>query len=649
VSHTFKSGTVTTTGWTDNSGGTIAVEQDAYLLSTTNGIYLGDGPWTLAINGTVSGADTSTAAIHLLAFDAAKNSKITIGTEGTVSDRALASTAIYLEQTTDVANSGVVSGNSFGIDFEAPALQDKFSLNNTKSGTIFAAGFAVYDASPATMTLTNAGRIVGADAIYAAGPTAIANTGVISGDITLGVNADKFTNSGQITGGLSFGDGVNTLINSNTISGNVVFGVNADKLTNSGEITGNLNLGSGENVVTSSGTVTGNVVFGDSADKLTNSGQIGGALDFGKGDNVLINHGTVGSDVSLNSGNDTVTNTGTLEGFIALGAGANALTNSGSIHDLVTFGGGNDTLKNSGTITNAVQMGGGDDKVTNSGVVEGFISLGGGDDTLVGGTHSDFASDGLGTDSYKLGGGNDIYRPDLEAGDGHDTVDGGSGYDTYNASLLAGAGMVINLDSKAHVFMAAVISAHTVICDTGASETVTGFESVIGINDAAHADVIIGSSVAESFSGGVGDDTLWGEGGNDTLNGGDGSDLLLGGLGVDLLSGGAGDDTFIFESTKDSGVTRATRDTITDFAGDSVTPHDIIDVTSIDANTLAVDDQSFSFIGMNAAFTHVAGEIHAMVQDTQTVVEGDTNGDGRADFAITLLGVVDLGAANFAP
>jgi serralysin len=81
----------------------------------------------------------------------------------------------------------------------------------------------------------------------------------------------------------------------------------------------------------------------------------------------------------------------------------------------------------------------------------------------------------------------------------------------------------------------------------------------------------------------------------------------------------------------------AAADTITDFQLGS----DKIDLSQIDANTKIAGDQSFSFI--TGAFTGVAGQLH----DVDGVLSGDVDGDGVADFQITLtnkplLGVADL-------
>jgi hypothetical protein len=56
-------------------------------------------------------------------------------------------------------------------------------------------------------------------------------------------------------------------------------------------------------------------------------------------------------------------------------------------------------------------------------------------------------------------------------------------------------------------------------------------------------------------------------------------------------------------------------------------------------------EKPLKFIG-NADFAGVAGEVHYVQSSGDTFVEGDVNGDGNADFAIRLVGLHDLTAAD---
>jgi Ca2+-binding RTX toxin-like protein len=129
--------------------------------------------------------------------------------------------------------------------------------------------------------------------------------------------------------------------------------------------------------------------------------------------------------------------------------------------------------------------------------------------------------------------------------------------------------------------------------------------------------------------------TLFAGAGNDILIGGAGADLLYGGLGGDRLTGGGGADTFQYRSTSESTPLDAER--ILDFQSGV----DKIDLHLIDANTGLAGDQAFTFIGQ-AAFSHQAGELQILNQGVnmglnQWVAQGDTDGDGLADFSLVVM------------
>jgi Ca2+-binding RTX toxin-like protein len=107
------------------------------------------------------------------------------------------------------------------------------------------------------------------------------------------------------------------------------------------------------------------------------------------------------------------------------------------------------------------------------------------------------------------------------------------------------------------------------------------------------------------------------------------------------MTGGAGSDTFVFQALSDS-VTGGGRDRIKDFVAGT----DKIDLTQIDADTGLANDQAFSFIGAGA-FSHTAGELQAKAFGANTLVSGDVDGNGKADFQILLSGSVALQAADF--
>ncbi|MET1110555.1 MAG: M10 family metallopeptidase C-terminal domain-containing protein [Allosphingosinicella sp.] len=135
---------------------------------------------------------------------------------------------------------------------------------------------------------------------------------------------------------------------------------------------------------------------------------------------------------------------------------------------------------------------------------------------------------------------------------------------------------------------------------------------------------------------------LFGGRAGDTLKGGANADLLHGNLGADSLTGNGGADSFRYQAVDESN--SATMDEILDFTPGT----DSIDLSRIDASSLAAGDQAFAWIGSNA-FSGTAGELRAYEQSGSWFVQGDVDGDGAADFALalTLQGATPLGAGDF--
>jgi hypothetical protein len=100
---------------------------------------------------------------------------------------------------------------------------------------------------------------------------------------------------------------------------------------------------------------------------------------------------------------------------------------------------------------------------------------------------------------------------------------------------------------------------------------------------------------------------------------------------------------FVFTATTDTGNTTASADSISDFVeGGS----DLLDLSDIDADTVAGGDQAFSFIG-SSAFSGSAGELRQFTSGADTYVAGDVDGDGLSDFIIKLNGSHTLAGTDF--
>ena len=181
-------------------------------------------------------------------------------------------------------------------------------------------------------------------------------------------------------------------------------------------------------------------------------------------------------------------------------------------------------------------------------------------------------------------------------------------------------------------------AAQTIDLHAGAFSSVGGLTNNIGIALNAVIEKAIGGSGNDRLIASNTGSTLSGGGGADTLTGGTGGDTLIGGAGVDNLAGGAGGDTFVF-LVGNSPATSGQHDRITDFLSGT----DRIDLSGYDAISSSGSYDQFKFIA-TAAFHSVAGELNYFYNSSTgvTTLQGDTNGDGGADFAVDLTGNVSI-------
>ncbi len=281
-----------------------------------------------------------------------------------------------------------------------------------------------------------------------------------------------------------------------------------------------------------------------------------------------------------------------------------------------------------------------------------------GDDTLSGAAGSDSLRGQSGDDSMESGGEGDL----LDGGAGADTISAGSGADRAYGGT--GHDSIIGSDGSDSVYGGA--GADTIEGGNDA-DRLLGEDGADLITGGSGADRLFGNSGDDRILGGDGNDSAYGganadtiEGGNDTdlllgegdadlllgglgtdrLYGGSGNDTLVGGAGADILRGDGGADVFRFLALTDS-VTATDR--IFDF---SQAQGDLIDLSFIDADAVAADDQAFVFGGGAFAGGGVASiRVRDLGGITQVLV--DDGSGGAAEMVIRLLGSHALQADDF--
>ena len=247
-----------------------------------------------------------------------------------------------------------------------------------------------------------------------------------------------------------------------------------------------------------------------------------------------------------------------------------------------------------------------------------------GDDRLVGGRGSDRLLGDSGNDKLLGEAGRDL----IEGGTGDDVLDGGSGADW----LIGGSG------NDTYVLSS---GADTIIeSQQGGSDWLTSDNHSINLSRYVNIEnAQLSGALALNLTGSSGDNILYGNDGINMIRGGSGRDLLFGGLGSDVFRIAPGDS-----------VVGSRRDVIGDFSSG-----DVIDLTSMVSRAMKASGAIFELIG-TAPFHGVEGEIRIKLFDRagtekdRTLLEGDTDGDGHADFQIMLLGLhrlqaVDLGVS----
>lgn len=227
--------------------------------------------------------------------------------------------------------------------------------------------------------------------------------------------------------------------------------------------------------------------------------------------NDIVSGGDGDDTVTGDAGNDTIT--GGLGADKLYGGLGDDIIDAGDGNDTVTgddgndniIGGNGDDLLYAGAGNDGVDGGAGNDTITGDAGTDTLVG-GIGNDNVYGGSENDSLSGGDGADKLYGDAGDDV----LSGGAGNDTIDGNAGVDTVDYSLATTA-WTVNLATNSA---------------SSGSETdiVYNMENVIA---GAGNDILTGTTVANSLSGGAGNDALTGGLGNDMLLGGTGSDIAV--------------------------------------------------------------------------------------------------------------------------
>ena len=361
------------------------------------------------------------------------------------------------------------------------------------------------------------------------------------------------------------------------------------------------------------------IVGNDANNRITVSGGVD-AVDGGLGtDRLVVNYaaatGAVTGDSTSNfteagGGARSVTITdGTIENFTILtGSGADTIT-TGAGDDIIKTGAGAGTI-NAGQGANIIIAGRNADTIT---ALDGgnVIEAGSGKNTITSGGGNDTIVTGINSDTVTAGGGNDV----ITLRGGSDGVNAGAGLDRLVIDYARITSDVIGGITGGNLktgYVGHIAGGSRNIIDFQANEHFT-------ITTGSGNDHITTGNGQDVLDTGRGRDQVWAGAGNDRVLGGAGSDTLRGGTGDDILKGGTGADHFVFANASGD-----------DIVGGFVAGVDRLNLKAIDADIMTTGDQTFQFIG-DQSFGQ-AGDLRYH----GGVVSGDVNGDGVADFSITI-------------
>jgi Ca2+-binding RTX toxin-like protein len=313
-------------------------------------------------------------------------------------------------------------------------------------------------------------------------------------------------------------------------------------------------------------TVTVNyTTSGGTATSSTDYAAASGTVTFNPGETsktVLVN---VNGDVAQES-DETVTLTlsgNSSNSTILVSSATNKILND----DLIGTGGANTLAAPNNGIT---------DGVTLNYHIDGL----GGTDTLTGGAGNDFIDGGTGNDAMAGGTGNDIYVVDASGDTVTEAINAGT--DTVNSSVTNTLGANIenltltgaaNINGTGNALNNAITgnSGNNQLDGAGGTDTLIGLggndtyivnnagvtvvEAAVGGTDTVRASLntyTLGAELENLVFTGAGDFVGTGNGLANSITGGTGNDTLDGGVGADTMIGGAGNDTYFVDNASDA-------------------------------------------------------------------------------------------------
>lgn len=190
-------------------------------------------------------------------------------------------------------------------------------------------------------------------------------------------------------------------------------------------------------------------------------------------------------------------------------------------------------------------------------------------------------------------------------------------HNTESGQAMTAQAMALTLESNREAIAAATL--------TYQKQGTSGHDRILAPKENSE---LIGGKGDDLLLGNTGNDALWGGQGQDTLSGADGNDWLQGGQGSDRLSGGKGADFFSYQADDASS---RWRDTITDFNDQE---GDRLGITAVLDGTDPFANPGWDYIS-SSRFSKAA----AQLRFADGHLQGDVDGDGKADLLIQLLGV----------